>query len=45
MKIYVSLGLLLTLILIADPRKLPAADELHLSSEDRSLTPESVGRK
>jgi Heavy-metal resistance len=45
MKIYVSLGLLLTLILVADPRKLHAADELHLSSEDRSLTPESIGRK
>jgi Heavy-metal resistance len=45
MKIYVSLGLLLTLILIADPRKLPAADELHLTSEDQSLTPESIGRK
>jgi hypothetical protein len=45
MKIYVSLGLLLTLILIADPRKLPAADELQLTSEDRSLTPESIGRK
>ncbi len=45
MKIYVSLGLLLTLMLIADPRKLPAADELHLTSEDRSLTSESIGRK
>jgi Spy/CpxP family protein refolding chaperone len=45
MKIYVSLGLLLTLILIVDPGKLPAADESNLSSEDRSLTPESIGRK
>ena len=45
MKIYVSLGLLLTLILIAEPGKLPAADESNLSSEDRSLTPESIGRK
>ena len=45
MKIYVGLGLLLTLILIVEPSKLPAADESNFSSEDRSLTPESIGRK
>ena len=45
MKIYGSLGLLLTLILIAEPSKLPAADESNFRSEDRSLTPESIGRK
>jgi hypothetical protein len=45
MKIYVSLGLLLTLTLIAEPSQLPAADGLNFSAEDRSLTPESIGRK
>ena len=45
MKIIVSSGLLLALILIAEPNQLLAVDELHLSSEDRSLTPESIGRK
>ena len=45
MKIYVSLGLLLTFILIAEPGKLLAADESSFRSEDRSLTPESIGRR
>ena len=45
MKIYLSLGFVVTLILIVQPSKLPAADESNFSSEDRSLTPESVGRK
>jgi hypothetical protein len=45
MKIYVSLGLLLTLTLIAEPSQLPAADGLNFSAEDRTLTPESIGRK
>jgi hypothetical protein len=44
MKIYLNLGLLM-LILITAPSKLPAADESNFSSEDRSLTPESIGRK
>jgi hypothetical protein len=45
MKIYVSLGLLLTLILIVEPSKLSAVAESSFSSEDRSLTPESIGRR
>ena len=45
MKIYATLGLLLTLILIAQPNNLPAANESNFSSEDRSLTPESIGRR
>ena len=45
MKIHASLGLLLTLILIAEPNNLPAANESNFSSEDRSLTPESIGRR
>lgn len=45
MKIYVSLGLLLTLILIVEPSKLSAVAESSFSSEDRSLTPETIGRK
>ncbi len=45
MKIYVSLGLLLTLVLVVEPSKLPAADESNFSLEDRSVTPESIGRK
>ena len=45
MKIYVSSGLLLTFILIAGPSKLLAADEPSFLSEDRTLTPESIGRR
>ena len=45
MKIYVSSGLLLTFILIAGPSKLLAADEPSFRSEDRTLTPESIGRR
>src|ERR671913_1686693 len=45
MKMYGTLGLLLTLILVAQPSKLPAADMSDFSSEDRSLTPESIARK
>ena len=45
MKIYPSVGLLLTLILIAQPNNLPAATDSNFSSEDRSLTPESIGRR
>jgi hypothetical protein len=35
----------MTLILIAQPNNLPAANEPNFSSEDRSLTPESIGRR
>jgi hypothetical protein len=45
MKVYVSLGLLLTLILITQPTNLPAADQWNFRSEDQSLTPEGIGRK
>lgn len=45
MKIYVSLGLLLTLILITQPTNLPAADQWNFRVEDQSLTPENIGRK
>ena len=45
MKIYVRLGLLLALTFIIEPSKLPAANESMFSSEDRGLTPESIGRK
>ena len=45
MKNYVSLGLLLPLILIAQSGKLSAVDEITPTSEDRSLTPESIGRR
>ena len=45
MKNYVSLGLLLTLILMAEPSKLLAADESNPRSEDWSLTPEDIGRR
>ena len=45
MKNYVSLGFLLALILIAQPSKLSAVDESNPKSEDRSLTPESIGRR
>jgi hypothetical protein len=45
MKIYVSLGLLLTLILVTRPTNLPAADQWNFRSEDQSLTPEGIGRK
>ena len=45
MKIYVSSGLLLTLILITQPTNLLAADQWNFRAEDRSLTPESIGRK
>ena len=45
MKIIVSSGLLLALILTAEPNQLLAVDELHSSSDDRSLTPETIGRR
>jgi hypothetical protein len=45
MKIYLRLGLLLALIFIIEPIRLSAANESIFSSEDRSLTPESIGRK
>ena len=45
MKNHVSLGLLLALILIAQPGRLSAVDEITPTSEDRSLTPESIGRR
>ena len=45
MKKYVSLGLLLTLILVAEPSKLSAIDEPRSTPEDRGLTRESIGRR
>jgi hypothetical protein len=45
MKIYASLALLLTLILVTQPTNLPAADRWNFSSEDQNLTPESIGGK
>jgi hypothetical protein len=45
MKIYLRLGLLLALMFMIEPGKLSAANESMFSSEDRSLTPESIGRK
>ena len=43
MKKYVSLGLLLTLVVIVEPNKLSAVEPA--SSEDRSLNRETIGRR